>query len=224
MSDDKFDNLPNSLGLSDWNEIPFAAFQSDPAMRLVGGTAITGIGGFADFDLLERRAVITISEDIIQERGFTSSASLSDLGGGDFALSEVWRPKGFHGRITDGVVYVQSFDQDMAARYKLPGHLDKANFCLPLLAVGVLESRTKKLSGFVGSALYYPRIITLHGTRGVGYPIKRRVGKPLDAEQVEELIAATNEEAIEIGRHLAAIAMRHPFSGGGMSGGKRSKV
>ncbi len=224
MSDNRFDNLPNSLELSGWDEVPFATFQSDPAMRLVDGTAITGIGGFGDFDLLERRAVITISEDIIQERGFTSSASFSDLGGGGFALSEVWRPKGFHGRIADGVVYVQSFDQGMAARHKIPHHLDKANFCLPLLAVGVLESRTKKLSGFVGSALYYPHVFTLHGTRGVGYPIKRRAGKPLDAEQVEELIAATNEEAIEIGRHLAAIAMRHPFSGGGMSGGKRSKV
>jgi len=64
MSGNRFDNIPPPPGLSGWNEVSFAAIQSDPAMRLVGGTAITGIGGFGDLDLLERRAVTIISEGI----------------------------------------------------------------------------------------------------------------------------------------------------------------
>jgi|GEM_PF-2268291 len=225
MSGNTFDEVPLPAELSDWKEVSFASIQADPAIRLVGGTAITGIGGFRDLDLLEQRAVTTISEGINRERGFTSSAdSPANLKGAESVLSEVWRPKGFNGRIADGVAYVQSFDQAMATRYKLPLHIDKAELCLPLLVVGVLESRTQRLGAFVGSALYYPHVRTYRGVRRLGYPVTRRAERSLNATEIEELVGATNIEAVEIGQRLAAAAMRHPFSGGGMSGGKRSKV
>jgi hypothetical protein len=225
MAGNRFDNVPPPPGLPGWNEIPFARIQSDSAIRLVGGTAITDIGGFGDLNLLERRVVTTISEGINRERSFTSSTdSVSTLKGAEFVLADVWRPKGFQGRIADGVAYVQPFDQAMATRYKLSRHIDKGDLCLPLLIVGVLESRGRRLSAFVGSTLYHPLVYTSHGVRHVGYPITRRAAKPLNAIEIDELVRVTNVEAIEIGRRLAAAAMQHPFSGGGMSGGKRSKV
>lgn len=212
--------MPNG---ESWNVVPFSDLIGKPDFTLSSGMAITGVGGFGGLDIIERRAVTTIDREIARRRNFQwPPIQGRDPGGFSTTLATEWRPKGFHGRLMDSVVYVPPFDEQVAATYGLEGHLQSGALCVPLVAVGILAMRGRRLMGFAGSAAYHPQRSANQHADTIGHPISRKLRKPLGTGAIAEVVAAEGERSAAIGSRLAALAMSRPYPGGSMSGGKRS--